>query len=189
MDPIIFDFDWASLGKAIMDGIRSGLPSAGNLMGELFTYNEDHWLYSLLNKREPYVDPNPPPPEQKAVGSKKALKKEFAGAFDFVGPTMTPETALDFASSRSSGFDALGKNVFNSRDMIAGLRHAGAISVRIAETATAELAALRAEVAGQTTSSNTSGQTNYFTFNITAGDEAEARTGVLNALRDAGVAF
>ena len=200
---VITGFDWKSLGLNIINGIWGGITGGqgGGDVGETVgNAVSDLWggLFGSGDPEGSFEDtPQPEEGDFESTGRRraspgKALKKEFAGAFDFVGPTMAPETALDFASSRSSGFDALGKNVFNSRDMIAGLRHAGAISVRIAETATAELAALRAEVAGQnnsSTSSNTSGQTNYFTFNITAGDEAEARTGVLNALRDAGVAF
>ena len=62
---------------------------------------------------------------------------------DLVLPPMTQEVALDFASGRASGFDVLGKNVFNSREMIAGLKQAGELAARMAESGAAQLATLR----------------------------------------------
>ncbi len=182
-------------------------------------------------------------------GMDRQAQFDVAGLELPVLPPMTQEVALDFASGRSSGFDVLG-NVFNSRDMIAGLKQAGELAARMAESGAAQLATLRDGMGNQVDyardliaslrdtgdaanqengvrrleailaqmseaisfdfapgvalpdalrsgesggaverGSGGAGQTNHFTFNISATSEAEAKSGVLAALRQAGVAF
>ena len=163
-------------------------------------------------------------------------------------PPMTQEVALEFAAGRMGKFEAMGKDAFNSRDMIALLKQAGERTARLAETGQAQLATLRQGIGqqigaagnllsglrsqepdqrenstrqlewllGQLQASvdfsfapgatipdglrdwngdsgggneRATNQTNHFVFNITAKSEAEARSGVLSALRQSGVAF
>jgi len=204
---LITGFNWASLGRSIIRGITAGIRNASYmLMNAVRSVGASaiQGIQNLLGIGSPSKvmakKVGAPMAEGIGVGFRRAIKRE---RFDISREMIA---GLEGARAITRGrFDI-------SREMIAGLEEARTITAHVASNTVTNLAALRSGVGTQIkynpsasslytlsmrhmadgrglARSNNGGQTNYFTFNITAGNAAEAETGVLGALRQSGVTF